>query len=111
MEVLKNEHYAGPPISKYSYSFNNERISVYLDKHSLMSFDTKDNFVKQIGHLSKWCGYRSLSVMSMYITLTLNNTSSLTEQVTNTRLQIAPSTPIYTGHLMDSSTTVNQDNL
>jgi len=33
--------------------FTNERISVYLDKHSRMSLDTKDNFAKQIRHLSK----------------------------------------------------------
>jgi len=33
--------------------FTNERISVYLDKHSRMSSDTKDYFVKQISHLSK----------------------------------------------------------
>jgi len=30
-----------------------ERISVYLDKHSHMSLDTKDYSVKQISHLSK----------------------------------------------------------
>ena len=34
-------------------SFTNERISVHLDKHSHMSLDTKDYFVKQIIHLSK----------------------------------------------------------
>jgi len=33
--------------------FTNERISVYLDKHSRMSLDTKDYFVKQIILLSK----------------------------------------------------------
>ena len=33
--------------------FTNERISVYLDKHSHKSLDTKDHFVKQIGHMSK----------------------------------------------------------
>ena len=33
--------------------FTNERISVYLDKHSRMSLDTKDYYVKQISHLSK----------------------------------------------------------
>ena len=33
--------------------FTNERISVYLDKHSRKSLDTKDYFVKQIIHLSK----------------------------------------------------------
>jgi len=33
--------------------FTNERIGVYLDKHSRMSLDTKDYFVKQISHLSK----------------------------------------------------------
>jgi len=33
--------------------FTNERISVYLDKHSRMSLDTKDYIVKQISHLSK----------------------------------------------------------
>ena len=31
----------------------NERISVYLDKHSRMSLDIKDYFVKQVSHLSK----------------------------------------------------------
>jgi len=43
--------------------FTNEGISVYLDKHSRMSLDTKDYFVKHISHLSKgvvivasaWC--------------------------------------------------------
>ena len=33
--------------------FTNERISIYLDKHSRMSSDTKDYFGKQISHLSK----------------------------------------------------------
>jgi len=33
--------------------FTNERISIFLDKHSHMSLDTKDYFVKQISHLSK----------------------------------------------------------
>jgi len=33
--------------------FTNERISVYLDKHSRMSLDTTYYFVKQISHLSK----------------------------------------------------------
>ena len=33
--------------------FTNERITVYLDKHSRMSLDTKNYFVKQISHLSK----------------------------------------------------------
>jgi len=33
--------------------FTNERISVYLEKYSRMSLDTKDYFVKQISHLSK----------------------------------------------------------
>jgi len=33
--------------------FTNERISVYLDKHSRMSLGTKVFFVKQISHLSK----------------------------------------------------------
>jgi len=33
--------------------FTNERISVYLDKHSRMSLVTKDYFVKQISQLSK----------------------------------------------------------
>ena len=33
--------------------FTNERISVYLDKHSRMSLDTKNYFVKQISHMSK----------------------------------------------------------
>ena len=31
----------------------NERISVYLNKHSRMSLDIKDYLVKQISHLSK----------------------------------------------------------
>jgi len=30
-----------------------ERISVYLDKHSRLSLDSNDYFVKQISHLSK----------------------------------------------------------
>jgi len=33
-------------------SFTNEQISVYLDKHSRMSLDTHDYFVKQTSHLS-----------------------------------------------------------
>jgi len=33
--------------------FTNESISVYLDKHSCMSLDTKNFFVKQVSHLSK----------------------------------------------------------
>jgi len=33
--------------------FTNERISVYLDKHSRMTLKTKDYFVKQISYLSK----------------------------------------------------------
>ena len=41
-----------PFLNIYSL-FTNERISVYLDKHSLMSLDTKDYVVKQISHLSK----------------------------------------------------------
>ena len=44
--------------------FTNERISVYLDKHSSMSFLTKDYFVKQMSHLSKNV-YTCLSVMSI----------------------------------------------
>ena len=31
--------------------FTDKRISIYLDKQSHMSLDTKDNFVKQISHL------------------------------------------------------------
>ena len=33
--------------------YTNKRIRVYSDKHSRMSLDTKDYFVKQISHLSK----------------------------------------------------------
>ena len=33
--------------------FTNEMISVYLDKHSRMSLDINDYFVKQISNLSK----------------------------------------------------------
>jgi len=33
--------------------FTKKRISVYLDKHSRMSLDTKDYFVNQISYLSK----------------------------------------------------------
>ena len=33
--------------------FTNKRISIYLDKHSRMSLDTENYFVKQISHLSK----------------------------------------------------------
>jgi len=33
--------------------FTNERISVYLDTHSLMSLGPKCYFVEQISHLSK----------------------------------------------------------
>jgi len=35
------------------YPFTNERISVYLDKHNRMFLNTKEDFVKQISHLSK----------------------------------------------------------
>ena len=41
------------PYLKIHNLFTNERISVYLDKHSRMFLDTKDYFVKQISHLSK----------------------------------------------------------
>ena len=41
------------PFLNIQYPFTNERISVYLDKHSPMSLDTKDYVVKQISHLSK----------------------------------------------------------
>jgi len=41
------------PFQSIHNLFTNERISVYLDKHSHMSLDTKDNFVLQISHLSK----------------------------------------------------------
>jgi len=34
-------------------SFTNEKISVYLFKHSRMSLDANNFFVKQISHLSK----------------------------------------------------------
>jgi len=34
----------------------NKKISVYLDKHSHMSLNTKDYFVKQISHFSKGVG-------------------------------------------------------
>jgi len=40
------------PILNIHNPFTNERISVYLDKHSRMSLNTNDYF-KQIGHLSK----------------------------------------------------------
>ena len=33
--------------------FTNARISINVNKHSLMSLATKDYFVKQISHLSK----------------------------------------------------------
>jgi len=33
--------------------FTTVRISIYLDKHSRMSLDTKDYFVIHISHLSK----------------------------------------------------------
>jgi len=44
-----------PFLNSYNL-FTNERISVYLDKQSRTSLDTKDYFVinvKQISHLSK----------------------------------------------------------
>jgi len=41
------------PFLKIHIPFTNERISVYLDKHSRMSLDTKDYFVKETSHLSK----------------------------------------------------------
>jgi len=39
------------PFQNIHNPFSNEEISVYLDKHSHMSLDTKGYFVKQIGHL------------------------------------------------------------
>lgn len=33
--------------------FTNKMISLYLDKHSRMSMDAKEYFIKQISHLSK----------------------------------------------------------
>jgi len=41
------------PIPNFQIPFTNERISVYLYKHSPMSLDTKDFFVKLISHVSK----------------------------------------------------------
>ena len=41
------------PFLKIHSPFTNERISVYLDKHSRMSLDKNGYFVKQISHLSK----------------------------------------------------------
>jgi len=41
------------PFLHIHYPFTNERITVYLDKHSRMPLDTKDYFVKQISHLCK----------------------------------------------------------
>jgi len=41
------------PFLNIHHPFTKERINVYLDKHSRMSLDTKDDFVKQISHLSK----------------------------------------------------------
>jgi len=34
-------------------AFTKKSISIYVGKHSRMSLDTKDCFVKQISHLSK----------------------------------------------------------
>jgi len=39
------------PFLNIQYPFTNERITVYLDKHSRMFLDTKDYFIKQISHL------------------------------------------------------------
>jgi len=41
------------PFLNIKNPFNNERISVYLDKYRRMSLDIKFYFVKQISHLSK----------------------------------------------------------
>jgi len=38
----------GLPFLNIHNPFTNERISIYLDKHSRMSLDTKDYFVEQI---------------------------------------------------------------
>jgi len=49
--------------------FTNERINVYLDKHSRMSLDTKPYIVKQISHLSKGIiGHPCLLLHSRYVT-------------------------------------------
>ena len=40
-----NENYAGPRIFTIHNPFTNERINVYMDKHSSMSMDIKDYFV------------------------------------------------------------------
>ena len=40
------------PLLNIHNPFTNEKISVYLDKHSSISMDM-DYFVKQISHLSK----------------------------------------------------------
>jgi len=41
------------PFLNIDHPFTNEKISIYLDKHTLMSFDTKNDVVNQISHLSK----------------------------------------------------------
>ena len=41
------------PFLNINDPFTNDRISVYLDKHSRMSFDTQAYFVKRISHMSK----------------------------------------------------------
>ena len=41
------------PFLNIHIPFTNERLSVYLDKHSRMSLDTKDDFAKETSHLSK----------------------------------------------------------
>jgi len=47
------KHYAGPPISKYSYPVHQWKDKLNLNKHKHMSLNTKDYFVKQISYLSK----------------------------------------------------------
>jgi len=41
------------PFLNIDHPFTNKKISIYLDKHSHVSFDTKNYVVKQISHLSK----------------------------------------------------------
>jgi len=41
------------PFLNIQNPFTNERISIYLDKHNCMFWNTKDYFVKQKSHMSK----------------------------------------------------------
>ena len=63
----------GLPFLNIHNPFTNERISIYLDKHSRMSLDTNDYFVKQIRHLSKGVVMVALALCQLMFALLLYN--------------------------------------